>query len=110
MTRRLWVLAAIAAALPLSAGGTARADTLYTGVLSPDTVYLMCKRAGANYFNFRENGYGCHNSNLTISCRADLQCVSRVRDLNSYEGNTLAAFMRQHGMRQVDPLSRSYSE
>lgn len=94
----------------VGAAASASADTLLTGVLSPDTAHLICDRAGADFFNYGADGYGCHNTKLMISCRASLDCVSKVRDLNSYQGNTLAAYMRQHGMRQVDPLSQSYSD
>jgi len=107
MKRKLVAPAALALLLTQ---GAAHADTLSTGVLSPDTVYLMCKRAGAHFFDFGADGYGCKNSKLMISCRPDLQCVSKVRDLNSYIGNPLDAYMRQHGQQQVDPLSQDYSE
>ena len=90
--------------------GAAKADTLFTGVLSPDTVRLVCHRAGANFFDYGADGYGCHDTSVMISCRASLDCISKVRDLNSYLGNTLSAYMRQHGMRQVDPVSQPYSD
>ncbi len=104
------VLLLLAGALLAGIGGTARADTLMTGVLSPDTAYLICKRADADFWNFGADGYGCKSSRLMIACQANLECVSKVRDLNSYLGNQLAAYLRRNGMRQVDTLSQPYPD
>jgi hypothetical protein len=102
--------ALIVATCALVMGSAARADTLLTGVLAPDTVRLMCSRAGAKFFAYGADGYGCHNVQLMISCRPSSDCVSKVRSLNSYEGNPLAAYLRSHGMQQVDPNSQNYSD
>jgi hypothetical protein len=107
---KLFFMSLVLGAGALGIAVSAQADTLFAGVLSPDSTRLICHRADANFFDFGTDGYGCHNTRLMISCRASLDCVSKVQDLNSYEGNALAAFMRQHGMRQIDPLSQSYSE
>jgi len=104
-----WISLVVAMGL-LALAASARADTLMTGVLSPDTVKEMCSSVGANYNDYGSRGYGCHNGRLTIACQASLDCVSKIRDLNSYLGNSLTAYMRAHGLRQVDPLSRSYND
>jgi hypothetical protein len=110
MMKHGFLAVAVGALIVVGLSPALRADTLYTGVLDPDTVRLMCFRADARYHDFGADGYGCRSSKISITCRSDLQCVSKVRDLNSYMGEPLDAYMRQHGLKQVDPLSRAYSE
>jgi hypothetical protein len=86
------VLAVLAVVVP-----RAHADTLTTGVLSPNTVRQLCAREGADFIDFGSDGYGCHNARLTISCRAGLDCVTRVQDLNPYLGGGTNTYLRQHG-------------
>jgi hypothetical protein len=74
-----------------------QADTLTTGVLSPDTVHALCARERARYYDYGADGYGCHSATLTITCRVTLDCVTRVRDLNPYLGNGTNLYLRQHG-------------
>jgi hypothetical protein len=101
MKLRVWMtLAAVAAETLAGIAGisAAEADTIYTGVLSPETVKLICRRADATFNDYGDSGYGCHGSRIMISCRADLNCLSKVRDLNSYLGEPLDRFLQQHGM------------
>jgi hypothetical protein len=90
-------LLAFAAFSLLAAAPVVQADTLTTGVLSPDTVRALCAREGARFHDFGSEGYGCHTATVTIACRATLDCVTRVKDLNPYLGNGTSLYLRQHG-------------
>ena len=83
---------------------TAGADTLTTGVLSPDTVRQLCAREGADFHDFGDDGYGCHGASLTISCRPSLDCVTRVRDPNPYLGDGTNLYLRQHGETRFESV------
>jgi hypothetical protein len=87
----------LCAVLGLLGTGAAAADTLTTGVLSPETVRALCAREGARFHDFGSDGYGCHTATLTISCRPTLDCVTRVQDLDPYLGNGTNLYLRQHG-------------
>ena len=86
----------------LAAAPAAHAETLTTGVLSPDTVRLLCARDGARFHDFGSDGYGCHSATLTISCRPGLDCVTRVRHLNPYLGSGTNLYLRQHGENRFE--------
>ncbi|MDQ7250203.1 hypothetical protein [Dongia sedimenti] len=88
----------------LAATAVVRADTLTTGVLSSDTVRELCAREGARFRDFGEDGYGCHTATLTISCRATLDCVTRVKDLNPYLGGGTNVYLRQHGETRFESV------
>jgi len=90
-------LLAFAAFSLLAAAPVVQADTLTTAVLSPDTVRALCAREGARFHDFGSEGYGCHTATVTIACRATLDCVTRVKDLNPYLGNGTNLYLRQHG-------------
>ncbi len=79
------------------AAAPSEADTLTTGVLSPDTVRLLCKREDARFRDFGADGYGCHTATFTISCRPTLDCVTRKKDLDPYLGGGTNIYLQQHG-------------
>lgn len=88
----------------LAATPVVLADTLTTGVLSPDTVRQLCAREGARFHDFGNDGYGCHTATFTISCRATLDCVTRVKDLNPYLGGGTNVYLRQHGETRFESV------
>jgi len=63
----------------LAATPSARADTLATGVLSPDTVQHLCAREGAAFHDFGSDGYGCHSISLMISANTYLRQHGEMR-------------------------------
>jgi len=89
----------------LAATQAAGADTLTTGVLSPDTVRLLCAREGARFHDFDEDGYGCHTATFTISCRATLDCVTRKKDLDPYLGGGTNIYLQQHGETRFESVA-----
>jgi hypothetical protein len=97
-------LLALAAFSLLAGAPLVQADTLTTGVLSPDTVRALCAREGARFHDFGADGYGCHTATLTISCRATLDCVTRAKDLNPYLGGGTNVYLRQHGETRFESL------
>jgi hypothetical protein len=97
-------LSACAVFALLAAMPVARADTLATGVLSPDTVRQLCAREGARFRDFGSEGYGCHTATLTISCRATLDCVTRVKDLDPYLGNGTNLYLRRNGETRFESV------
>jgi hypothetical protein len=99
---KIFRASAVLALLALTS--SAEADTLTTGVLSPDTVRALCAREGARFRDFGSDGYGCHTATLTITCRATLDCVTRVKDLNPYLGGGTNVYLRRHGETRFESL------
>ena len=85
-------------------GAPAVADTVTTGILSPDTVRLLCKREDARFHDFGSDGYGCHSVTLTISCKPSMDCVTRARDLDPYLGGGTNIYLRQNGETRFESV------
>ena len=88
----------------LAVSSVTQADTLTTGVLSPDTVQVLCAREGARFHDFGADGYGCHTATFTISCRVTLDCVTRKKDLDPYIGGGTNIYLRQHGETRFETV------
>jgi hypothetical protein len=105
MPRILPVLIALAAVVAADISA-ARAETVYSGVLSPQDAEVFCSRVNKPVDAFSDGQYGCVGSRFRIACKADLTCVA-VTNFLEPNYSPMDRWLGAHGFHRMPAPSEA---